>query len=374
MIRIAHMFSSMRKGGGAELSILSLIRGMDRSRFENFLILNERKQPEHDLSGIEVLPPHCAAGEKPWWAEWRFAFGVAREVRHRRIDILHSHSPTGHDRLAFFLGGLSGAAVVRTLRGYNPPRRRSTGCLCRLFDTVTKQWTAISPDLIPVLVDQFKVKESRISVIPNGIDLQAFTEIPYSREEIRKTLGIGPDELFIVSVGRLVEEKDYATLLSALHRVKSSISGSRVWIIGEGNQRRELEDQIHSQRLGMVRLCGYREDVPAILKAADIFVMTSLREGFGRAAAEAMAAGCPVIATRVSGLRFVVNDAGLLIPPGNPEALASALEQLAQQPETRQKLGAMGRKRATTLFSAQAMVDAYSRLYEKIMMERQTEK
>jgi len=74
------MYGSMRVAGGAEPLILSIIRGLDRSRFEPYLILNDRLQPEHDLGGIELLPPRCAPGAKPWWQEWRFAVGVALAI------------------------------------------------------------------------------------------------------------------------------------------------------------------------------------------------------------------------------------------------------------------------------------------------------
>ena len=373
MIRIAHMYSSMRKGGGAERSILSILRGLDPARFESFLILNDRKQPEHDLSDIEVLPPRCAKGEKPWWAEWRYALDVAHEVRRRKIGILHSHSETGHDRLAIMLGGMTGAAVIRTLRGVSPRKNTRTGTLARLFDIHTASWTVISPGLIPALETKYKVPREKITIIPNGINLEFYGKPSTDREIMRRKLGVSPDELLLLSAGRLAKVKDYPTILEALAKMRDNIGKMKLLIVGEGPERTLIEEKRKELHLeDIITLLGYREDVPDLLAAADVFVMASIREGFGRAAAEAMAAGCPVIGTDVPGLRFVLDDgnAGVVVPLRSPEKMAEALQSLIKNEDLRRDLGKKGRDRAWTIFSDGAMVQQYQTLYERVMKKR----
>ena len=370
MIRIAHMYSSMRKGGGAELSILSLIRGMDTSRFENFLILNDRKTPEHDLTGVNVLPPRCAPGEQPWWREWRFARDVAREIRRRKIDILHSHAGSmPHDRLALLAAGWAGAKVVRTLRGIHPNLHKGSGRAAKFFDRYTAAWTVISPYLASALTEHYGVADEKIAVIPNGIDLTHFARPTADRANMRRELGIADDELLFLSIGRLAKVKDYPTILKAFAQARPAVNRPRLLIVGEGDERSLIETQIAETGLeDVVTLLGYREDIPNLLSAADVFVMASLREGFGRAAAEAMAAGLPVIGTEVAGLRYVLDEgkAGMLVPLQAPDRMAQAMIEIARDADLRRSIAATGRDRAFTTFSTENMVSLYQQLYETV--------
>jgi len=141
-------------------------------------------------------------------------------------------------------------------------------------------------------------------------------------------------------------------------------------LVGEGPEMPAVEQQVRSAGLqDAVRLLGLRHDVPELLAAADIFLLTSFSEGIPLTIIEAMAAGLPVIATRVGGVEEMVVEGatGLLVPSGNDQALAAAIERLAGDPQTRHVYGAAGRRRAETDFDEQQMHEQYGRLYAEMI-------
>lgn len=369
-IRVACVYGSMAKGGGAEQSVLGLIRGLDRQRFDPCLILRRRVENEHDLSGIQVLSAHCRSASETWWMEWRFAVEVFCAVRRLRIDIVHSHSGTSPaDRLGLLAAGLAGARVVRTMRHTPIPVHGRFGLLRRLFDHYTACWTVVSPDITEHLSVAAGVASSRIVSTPNGIDLSRYAEPAGNRELMRESLGVGAGDRVLLAVGRLAVTKDHATLIRAMPMILSRCRNVKLMIAGGGDSR-SLEKCIAD--LGVqdsVRLLGYREDVPNLLAAADIFVSASLNEGLPRAMVEAMAAGVPVIATDIPGTHHLLDNgsSGILVPVKSPESMAQAIFALVAAPDERARLGRYGKDRAFEHFSTEAMVRRYEALYERLM-------
>lgn len=187
-------------------------------------------------------------------------------------------------------------------------------------------------------------------VIPNAVDVQSTP---------RATHDGGPPR--IVSVGRLVNPKDFRTLRRALLSLEPN--GWRAFVAGDGPQRRHLED------LDGVELLGEWDDVPRLLAEADVFVLPSRSEGMPISVLEAMAAGLPVAASAVGGVPEVVVDGetGFLVPPGDPEALAEALGRLLSEPELRRRMGEAGRRRAEALFDLPRFRQAHVELYERLL-------
>jgi glycosyltransferase involved in cell wall biosynthesis len=200
----------------------------------------------------------------------------------------------------------------------------------------------------------------RTVVIPNAVDVSAAPQSQHDRATP-----------VIVAVGRLKAPKDFITLVRAFSVLRPR--SFEALIVGEGPDRRELEQEIH--RLGLaarVRLAGERSDVPELLARADVFVLSSESEGFPVSVLEAMAAGLPVVASRVGGVPEAVLDGrtGLLVRPGDPAELAAALERLVAEPALRRRLGAAGRARAEECFDLERFRRAHVELYSRELARR----
>jgi len=204
------------------------------------------------------------------------------------------------------------------------------------------------------------VKSARISVIQNGI-----APVPFEGErrlEVRKEAGIGADDPFLLSVGRLVPVKAHEVLVSAMPAVLKEFPNTKVGICGDGVLRGELEDQIKSLGLeGSVKLFGEQNNVAKFLFSADVFVLPSRSEGLPMALLEAMSAGLPIIATRLEGVGEVVLEGahGLFAPVDDADGLAHVILQLLRDPSMRARMGQAAKQRVNEIYSADRMGEQY---------------
>ena len=204
----------------------------------------------------------------------------------------------------------------------------------------------------------------KVTVISNGVPTEDF-----ERARPAVIAGIPADVVRVVFVGRCVAQKDHKTLLRAL----ASVPDAHLLLVGDGPLRRELERMAHGLGISeRVSFLGWREDVAAVLKASDIYVHSTHSDGFGIAACEAMAAGLPVLASDVPGLREVVAGAGILFPARDEKALAQHLSALIRSPELRSEMGRRSLQRARE-FSIDKTVDRCIRLYESVLQCRVAE-
>lgn len=195
--------------------------------------------------------------------------------------------------------------------------------------------------------------------IYNAIDVSKITEITcrVDRDEMRNLLGV-KDQLVIGIVGRLTRQKGQTILLDAFMEVVKKFQGILLLIIGDGPDRAELHEK--ASKLGLDRYIRWfgalpQQEVFRLYRAMDVFVMPSLYEGFGLAAAEAMAAGLPVIGTRVDGLSEIIEDGvtGYILPVGDSQELANVLIHMLSNPEEREMMGQKGKDRVQEFFSLQ---------------------
>jgi glycosyltransferase involved in cell wall biosynthesis len=210
---------------------------------------------------------------------------------------------------------------------------------------------------------------ARARVIYNGVDPARFAA-PVDRAKVRRSFGLSEEDRAIVSLGRLRRQKGHDVALRAMTEIAAAEPRARMLVVGDGPERARLE-KLHA-RLGLAGraiMTGQREDVPGILAAADCLVAPSRYEGFGLAVAEAMAAGAPVVASRVDSIPEIVEDgvSGLLVRPGDARDLARGVVRVLGDAELARSLGERGRARVAERFTLDRMLRAYEELYENVL-------
>lgn len=294
-------------------------------------------------------------------------FALTRAFRRSRLDLVHLH--TG--RANWLAGWAARAASLPALTTRRMDRRLRRGLRTRLiYRSLTRRAVAISPAVAEHL-RQAEVPSERIRMVYEAVDPER-VQGSNSREQVRRQLGAGPSEPLLLSLAALIPRKGLDVVIDALGLLASDGWQPRFYIAGEGPERDSLEKRV--ARVGVahqVVFLGRRDDSADLLAACDVFVLASRREGLGVAALEAMAAGRPVVCSRVGGLAHsVVHErTGLLVPPGQPRALAQALARLLPDAELRQRLGSAGPLRIAEGFLAEQMVSGYAQLYNEVLSE-----
>jgi glycosyltransferase involved in cell wall biosynthesis len=337
--------------GGMEKLLVEFARHADRSRFDlQFVSLAGRGVAADEIErlGWPITDLQTVPGLHP-----KLFLRLARLFRSLKADVVHTHST----RPLIYCGPAACIArvgrVIHTRHGQRYGAGRKETAAFRAASYTTNWVVCVSHDSARLTAAE-GVSSRRIKTVWNGIDIDRFrlTE-PKQR---------GP----AIAVGRLSPEKDFATLVRAAAIVARSDPSFHLEIAGGGPCAEELKRLIHDIKVGeSVQLVGQVTDIPALLKRASIFALSSLTEGVSLTILEAMATGLPVAATNVGGNPEVVTDGvtGLLVPPGDPVAMAEALLQLWQNPKLRVLMGKAGRERVETNFNAREMVRAYEGLY-----------
>jgi glycosyltransferase involved in cell wall biosynthesis len=221
-------------------------------------------------------------------------------------------------------------------------------------------------------LDRLVGTNDQFAVVPSGIDLNRFSQARINGRQVPEWFGCPSDAIIVGSVGWLTDVKGHRYLLEAAQKITQTCPDLHIVIVGSGNQHDALRQQ--ATQLGLeasVHLLGHRDDIETCLAGFDLFVLPSSNEGMGRALIEAMAAGLPVIATKVGGIPALVNHGvnGLLVPSGDAQALADALRSILEHPDMARKLGEAARQSIGARFGTSYMVQAIETLYEETLRE-----
>ena len=348
--------------GGAQRVVSSLLDRLPKDEFEQTLVCGAESAP-----GGSVVLPELVREIRPA----RDLAAVARLAglfADRRPRVVHAHTYKA-GVLACLAGRAAGVpAIVFTPHGHifdkeaRIPGVPEGGARLALLKWVTRaaqacahRVTALSESDLAAQLALRLSPPSKYAVVRNGIDLERFDRPRPARN------GDGP---VIGAVGRFTAEKGHRFLLDAFGRVRRERPGARLVLVGYG----ELEAELRAAAGPAVTFAGGR-DSAEMLPGFDLFVQPSLYESQGIAILEAMAAGCPVVATRVGGVPDVVRDGetGLLVRAADPEALATAILRLADSPELASRLASRGREFVRAEFSVDRMVAGYARLYRELL-------
>lgn len=299
----------------------------------------------------------------------RALFALYRLAKRRRYSIVHCHSTKAGlvGRLAARLAQVP--VILFTAHGWAFSEGRAywerwlLAQAERLAAKVTTKIICVS-EHDRKLALRFKVAhQDQLIVIHNGIDPQPFLRADGGR--VRQHLGLREAPVLSFA-GRLARQKDPLTLLRAIQ----NISRGKLILAGDGPLQSQVERFIRQNGLtSQVILVGARTDIPDILAASDVFVLSSRWEGLPLVIIEAMVAGLPVVASRVGGVPELVEDGvtGFLVPPGNPEALAEALQRLFEDKELCRRMGEAGREKALRSFTLSRMLRETQAVYQEVL-------
>ena len=316
---------------------------------------------------LALIAPYLAAGG---WA-------LRKLASQHRFDVLHAHwvipggvlaLPVARTRHIPLVVSLHGSDVFVALR--NPLFGEAARQVFQRAGAVT----ACSPDLQSGAL-RLGAAPSMTQVLPYGADLTALAD-PLNAAALRQRWGIGPDDPIIVTVGRLVAKKGYEYLVRAMPATLRAVPNARFVIVGDGAERQRLEQLAATlgvgDRLTITGMVKWNE-VPGFLHFGDIFVLPSIHDddgnvdGLPNSLLEAMAAGKPVVASRVAGVPMAVEDGhtGFLVTERQPEQLAAALTNLLSQPDLARQMGQAGRRRVEVDFNWGTIAQAFVRMYRQ---------
>ena len=351
--------------GGVPLHFKDLADGLSRERFDVHVACLAPIGPVGREIEALGLPVYGLGAAGPW--DLGVFFRLKRLLGQLRPDILHAalvHANFAGRIVGRFSGISPVVASVHTAeRGVAWHH-----WIERWFHRLSAMTICISPSVRDHVIDRSRVPSERLKVIPSGIRTDVFSQ---ARPLPNEKLGLDPSKTTLIFVGRLDPVKGVDVLLDAL-----KVLGRTDWqllIVGNGPRRAAWESQAEAANLATaVTFLGMRRDVPALLKSADMLVMPSYWEGFGLSAAEAMAAGLPVIGTQVEGLCDVVEDGltGILVKPGDSAQLAQAIARLLDDPAARNAMGRAGRDRTTQHFTIERMITDYERTYAALLTDK----
>ncbi len=364
---IIHVLHSLTRGG-TERTLVALLRSFDPERFRHIVVTLREAGPL-----AARLPDHVACqplgtSGRSWFAGMR----LARLTRRWGAAVIHARNTCSwHD--AIWAGLLTrGARLVLGFHGLETPepfngRQR---LLARWGLRTGGCFTSVSHSGDRQLREQTRVPANRITVIPNGIDLNVY-ERRDSDERRRRRAGLGWDDAtFVVgTVGALTPVKGQASLISAVARITRVVDNVRLLIVGDGPLRESLTRQANEEGIGeRVTFTGPRDDIPDLLACMDAYVCSSVSEGMSNSLLEALASGIPTVATDVGDNALVVRDGidGRIIASDSSKSIAVELASLARSSELRQRYASAARERARE-FSFDRTAHAYEAFYESLV-------
>ncbi len=306
------------------------------------------------------LVPLSPRSEVDLASAWR----LARIIALHRPEIVHAHDPHAVAMASMALSFGVGPAVPTLVASRRVDFHLQRHSFSRWKYRQVTCFIAASRAIADILAAD-GIPRSRIVVVHDGIDVDRVRAEPSA--DVHAEFWFPKGAPVLVNVAALVPHKGQKFLVEAMAKVRRKVADAQLVIFGEGELRPALEQQIRELDLGKhVVLAGFREDVLGLMRSADLFVMSSVTEGLGSTLLDAMAFELPVAGTRAGGIPEAVEHGltGLLVPPGNAEALAAAIVQLLGDPALRERMGAAGRERVEQQFGLTRLVEGTLEAYQ----------
>ena len=387
--KVIHVITRLDYGGSAKNTMLTAL-GHDRTKFEP-LVVAGHPGGWNAQGGQAATEENCRRLEKAG-IRWILVPSLSRTVhpikdaqvlwqliclfRQERPALVHTHTSKAGvlGRIAAWMTRVP--LIVHTPHGhvfyghFSPFRSWLFLQIERVLSVFTDRMIALTEAERQDHLDRNVGTADRFAVVPSGIDRERFIQARAQGKQQPDWFGCPPEALVVGSVGWLTDIKGHEYLIEAVAMLKSDFPALHLVIVGSGDRHDALVRQAESTGLlDRVHLLGHRDDIEACLAGMDLFVLPSLNEGMGRALIEAMAAGLPVIASRVGGIPAVLDHehTGLLVPAGDAGALAQAMRRLLERPEWARQLGVSASRSVDNRYGSVSMVHAIESIFTEAL-------
>ncbi|NHE56237.1 glycosyltransferase [Cyclobacterium plantarum] len=368
-IRLLHCIETI-SSGGVERVRLTYANQMDKEIYELKIVCTQAKGKilsELNRLGVEVI----SIGTFAHPMEVRKYRVLLKVIREFRPHIIHGAVFEGNSMA--FVGKVIGRVPIAILEETSDPITRSKRAnrLLSFYSRFAEAVIGISPAVMDYLIKLVNVKASKLTLIPNGLDIPGKADLEASKL-LKDKLGINDDDVVVGAVGRVYNRvKGFSDIIDALHFL--NIPTLKFLLVGNGPDLEMLKATV--RKLGLearVHFVGYQEDPNPFYSIMDIFCVPSHQEGFGLVAVEAMLHRLPVIGSRVGGLKDIVVDgvSGFLVPPACFQELASKMKVLFESPELRKEFGENGYKIGIENYSSDLYFKNLDDLYQRLLREK----
>jgi glycosyltransferase involved in cell wall biosynthesis len=352
--------------GGSEILARRLALGLTSRLYACSLYAVHDDGPLAGLLRADGIPCRAFSRKGKW--DLKPLVRLVRQFRADGTKVVHTHH-LGQLLYGGLAGRLAGCRVIHTEHDYYSLSRPRAQQLLRVLTRLADRVTAVAEPVRSFLEGTVGLPASKLITIQNGVEIHRYeAAIPYDRKE----WDLENSDVIIGCVARLSPEKGHTVLLQAFRKTISRHPQARLVLIGDGEERERLQHLAAELNIGhFVRFLGLRADVPEVLAACDLFTLPSIQEGFPMVILEALAAGKAVIASEVGAIPDAIRHGatGLLVPPGDADALASALCLLIEDEEVRQRLGQSGREFVREAYDFDRTVGRYDDLYQRVLGE-----
>ena len=358
-MKVLHVESGRHLYGGAR-QVLYLLQGLQREGVENLLACPQDSEIQR------AAQPHATVCPLPMKGDLDLALvGRLRAlVRRHRPDLVHLHSRRGADLLGGVAARLEGVPAVLSRRVDNPEPRWWAAAKYRLYHRIV----TISDGIRQVLLAE-GIPPGRVVCVRSAVVAGEY-QSPCSQEDFGRAFDLAGGGPVIGVIAQLIPRKGHRHLLAALPDLVAEFAGLQVLFFGQGPLQDELVQDVAARGLaGQVRFAGFRQDLPRWLGCLDLVVHPAEMEGLGVSLLQAAAAGVALVGSRAGGIPEIVVDGqtGLLVEPGDRQALGAAVRRLLSDDTLRRRLGAGGRQRVESLFSVDAMVAGNLEVYRDVL-------
>ncbi len=351
--------------GGIAVYTVTLARYLKKRGHEPVVVTAGGKLEEclRD-NGIEHIRIDIKTKAEFGFKVWKALLRLSRVIRERNIDVIHSQTRVTNV-MGCLVSKLTGAPHVTTCHGFFKHRRLSR----RLFPCWGSETIAISKSVREHLIKDFGMPSEHVNHVYNGIDVSVYSTGSVTRDRgLFSRIGLKEDIPVIGAIGRLSPVKGQRYLIEAFGELVARGMKAQLLIIGDGPDKGKLKELVSTSGIAdRVFFDEGGETLRRYLGLLDIYCIPSVGEGFGLSLVEAMASGRPCIASNVGGLAEIVSDGedGMLVPPCDPQAIASAIEIMLREEPLRRSLAAAAREKAIKNFSIEDSVTRTIKVYEK---------
>ncbi|MBN1154271.1 glycosyltransferase family 4 protein [candidate division KSB1 bacterium] len=375
-LKILHIITNLPVGGAQDNTLIT-VDGLDKNRYDVSLMSASDGQwldRARSIKGIKLIFIDELIRKIDLFYDIIALVKIFRVIRKGNYDIVHTHSskPGFSGRIAARLAGVP--HIIHTIHGFpfhdfmNPVVRQFFIYLERYLSKLSDILITVSKLNLNKVIELGIAPPKKLVNIYSGILFEKFS-VPIDIERKKRSLGFESGHKIIGMVGRLSAQKAPQYFIESIPAIRAKFPNARFIIVGDGELREEVEELIHSLDLhDILKLLGFRDDVPEILQILDVYVLSSCWEGLGRSLTEAMYLGRPVVATAVEGVPELVVDeeTGLLVSPRDPEAIARGVIRLLENPKEALRLGRNAHNKVIGSFSADQMIKEIDHLYQRI--------